>query len=216
MTVQWMTILGGAQSGKTDLVHEICSPFDDVVWWGTGSDLPHDPDWQQRLSALRSARKSTWQTLDGPWAWRSEHAQAQQNLPPDFSKTKIFVLDSLNLWLAAELNRCTALYSMNQLRLHIELEFQQLMSALGALPCSVVIVSAEVGSGVVPSGEAGRLFRDLLGAWNRGIVARSHHGVSLHAGRALLWPGGLTPVAAEGSPVLAVDAAHLRRLLTRV
>jgi adenosylcobinamide kinase/adenosylcobinamide-phosphate guanylyltransferase len=122
-------------------------------------------------------------------------------------------MDSLNLWLAAQINRCTSLYSMSQLKTHLEIEFQQLLNALKAVACPVLIVSAEVGSGVVPSGEAGRLFRDLLGLWNRTLVASADYGVSLQAGRAFYWPGGRAELPPEGVPLRVVDAAFLHRLL---
>lgn len=203
---QRMVILGGAQSGKSDLAHAICEPLTKVVWWGTGVELPQDSEWQQRLADLRSARPPSWKTLEGPWAWPVAAAG-------ELHGAEVFVVDSLNLWLAAQLNRCMSLYSMSQLKTHLELEFQQLLRALQTVECPVVVISAEVGSGVVPSGEAGRLFRDLLGLWNRTLVAGAHHGVSLEAGRSIYWPGGLLEVPSEGVPLRVVDARFLRRVL---
>lgn len=212
----WITILGGSQSGKTDFAHAICAPFDDVVWWGTGSSQLEDPEWQSRLESLRAARKGSWHTLDGPLIGPNSFAALSAGVPPDHRKAKVFVLDSLNLWLAALLNESTARYSMSQAKVHLELEFQQLLKSLRALPCAVLVVSAEVGSGVVPAGEAGRLFRDLLCAWNRSIVQFSRHGISMQAGRALLWPGGQTQLPPDGAPVLCVDEVYVRRLLCPV
>jgi len=203
---QRMVLLGGAHSGKSNLAHDICAPLENVCWWGTGVELPQDGDWQQRLGALRAARPASWKTYEGPWAWPVSGVREPQG-------AQVFVMDSLNLWLAAQINRCTALYSMSQLKTHLEIEFQQLLSALQAIDCPVVVVSAEVGCGVVPTGEAGRLFRDLLGVWNCALVAGAHHGVSLQAGRAFYWPAGLLELPSEGVPLRAVDAGFLRRLL---
>jgi adenosyl cobinamide kinase/adenosyl cobinamide phosphate guanylyltransferase len=66
---QWITILGGAHSGKTRFAHEVCASLEGVVWWGTASELPQDANWQQHLESLRSSRKSSWLTLEGPWSW---------------------------------------------------------------------------------------------------------------------------------------------------
>ncbi|NBO38514.1 hypothetical protein EBU99_08010 [bacterium] len=210
---QWMTFLGGVHSGKTDLAHEICRDVENVVWWGTASEVAQDADWQQRLAHLRARRKPSWQTMDGPWAWPpapgSDADGRAKNCP-------LFVFDSLNLWLAAHIHKSISLYSLPQLKTHLEMEFTQLMDSLKALRCPVLIISAEVGWGVVPSGETGRVFRDLLSAWNRTFVAHSHHGVTVQAGRAFAWPGGLSALPAEGAPVRCLDARALARLLALV
>jgi adenosylcobinamide kinase/adenosylcobinamide-phosphate guanylyltransferase len=204
-----MVVLGGAQSGKSDFVTELSRHFDEGVWWGTASEIPQDADWRERLELLRRGRKNTWTSLEGPWAWPpAAQADAVQH-----GNKPLFIFDSLNLWLAAHIQRGTSLYSFVQLKTHLDLEFQQLCESLARLPCPVLIVSAEVGSGVVPQGEFGRLFRDLLGLWNRHFVSQSHHGVSLQAGRAFLWPAGRQRVPSEGTPVLCVDSSHIARLL---
>jgi adenosyl cobinamide kinase/adenosyl cobinamide phosphate guanylyltransferase len=205
-----MIILGGAHSGKTDLAAEVCDRFEKVVWWGTASEQPQDSDWQERLRALRNGRKPSWMTLDGPWAWLAE----RESSPARLKDCDIFVVDCLNLWLAAHIHRGTSLYSMSQLRVHLELEFSRLVEELSALSCGIIVVSAEVGSGVVPSGEAGRLFRDLLTHWNRQFVQQSEYGVSVQAGQAFLWPAGKTPLPDEGVPVRCVSARTLSRLFT--
>ena len=102
------------------------------------------------------------------------------------------------------------------MKVHLELEFQQLLEKLRVLSCPVLFVSAEAGSGVVPAGEAGRLFRDLLGQWNCTVVKESHYGISMQAGRALFWPGGLTELSLEGVPVRCVDARLVQRVLCQV
>jgi adenosylcobinamide kinase/adenosylcobinamide-phosphate guanylyltransferase len=205
---QWITVLGGAHSGKTDFVTEVCQPLEDVGWWGTATDLPQDTSWHERLDALKAERKPSWQTFDGPWTW-TVHARETQSRTP-FS---LFVMDSLNLWLAAQIHRGTSLYSFAQLKIHLEVEFAQLCTDLATLPCRVLIVSAEAGSGVVPSGEAGRLFRDCLTRWNRQIVERSEHCLSLQAGRAFLWPGGKTHLPPEGVVVRCVASQAVSLLL---
>lgn len=209
---KWLTVLGGAHSGKTDLVSEICGSFKTVGWWGTALEHPQDADWQGRLEDLRAKRNQMWKTFDGPWAWPEPASAAQ----PKTENFEVFVFDCLNLWLAAHIHRGTSMYSIDQLRVHLEMEFAQLLKALSSLNCSVVVVSAEVGSGVVPTGEAGRLFRDLLSLWNRQIVQQSDYGVSMQAGRAFLWPAGRSPLAPEGSPVLCVGARNLSLLLGSV
>ncbi|NBX18517.1 MAG: hypothetical protein EBR09_14265 [Proteobacteria bacterium] len=205
-----LAILGGAHSGKTDLAAQACEGLAKVVWWGTALENPQETEWQERINSLREKRKSSWVTLEGPWAWLSDRSSTPA-IPKDCD---VFVMDCLNLWLAAHIHRGTSLYSVSQLRVHLELEFARLMDEFSALKCALVVVSAEVGEGVVPSGEAGRLFRDLLTNWNRLLVEQSDYGVSVQAGRAFLWPAGRTPLPDEGAAVRCVPARVLTRLLT--
>lgn len=208
---KWLTILGGAHAGKTDWVLEVCRPLEKVVWWGTAMDQPQDPLWQERLQTLRSQHKPSWTIFDGPSAWPVP--EQTNNTHAVIQDTPVFVMDCLNLWLAAQIHRGMSLYSFNQLRVHLELEFAQLFSALSSLPCPVIVISAEVGWGVVPSGDAGRLFRDLLGHWNRSIVQHSDFGLNVQAGRGFLWPAGRTPVSPEGEVVRCVEPTFLGRLI---
>ncbi len=207
----WMSIVGGAKSGKTDFVTGVLESCEEVVWWGTAIEIAQDPDWQERLQSLRAARRESWVTLDGPAAWPLDTASELK-----LSSKAVFVVDSLNLWLAAQMQRAVTRYSQAQLRTHLEIEFQQLLKALKQLPCSVVVITAEAGSGVVPSGEAGRLFRELIGQWNQAIVEIAHFGVTLQCGQAFLWPAGLTPVSDAGDPVRRVSKTHVHRLLSQV
>lgn len=207
-----IVVIGGAHSGKTDFVTELSHHFEEGVWWGTASEIPQDLDWQERLKSIKVARKNSWTTLEGPWAWPPE----ARNDSALAAKKPLWIIDSLNLWLAAHIQRGTSLYSFPQLKTHLDLEFQRLCETLVRLPCPVLIVSAEVGSGVVPQGEFGRLFRDLLGVWNKHLVSQAHHGVSLQAGRAFLWPAGRSPLPPEGVSLRCVDSAHIVRLLKPV
>jgi adenosylcobinamide kinase / adenosylcobinamide-phosphate guanylyltransferase len=207
----WITIVGGAKSGKTDFAAGVCEMLENVIWWGTAVEIPQDPDWQDRLQLLRSARKKSFITLEGPAAWPLGTASTL-----NVSSRSVFVLDSLNLWLAAQIQNAVTRYSHAQLRTHLEIEFQQLLKALKQLPCSVVVVTAEAGSGVVPSGEAGRLFRELIGQWNQIIAGIAHFGITMQCGQALLWPAGSTPVSKEGDPVRRVNKTHVHRLLSQV
>lgn len=205
-----MTILGGARAGKSELAAEICKHFGRVAWWGTALPQPQDPFWEERLQALKSSRNPSWTTFDGPWSWPADGAAGL----PQTAGFDIFVMDCLNLWLAAHIHRGTSRYSMSQLRVHLEIEFSQLTAELLALKCPVLLVTAEAGWGVVPAGEVGRLFRDLLADWNRQIVRQSGYGVTMQAGRAFVWPAGKTPLPAEGVELRCVDERHLSRLLS--
>ncbi|MFZ9518878.1 MAG: bifunctional adenosylcobinamide kinase/adenosylcobinamide-phosphate guanylyltransferase [Silvanigrellaceae bacterium] len=209
---KWIFVSGGAKSGKSDFVTDACESFKDVEWWGTATEQSTDLDWQERLASLKSNRNPGWLLFDGPWAWPGQASIGRESA----GSPQVFVMDSLNLWLAAQIHRGMSLYTTSQLKVHLDMEFTQLLASLNDLKCSVVLISAEVGSGVVPSGEAGRLFRDLLSTWNRRIVKQSDFGVSMQTGQAFLWPAGRTPLPPEGTVLRCVDSSHIRRILAGV
>lgn len=210
MKNQRVIILGGVHSGKTDFAEEVCQPFAKIGWWGTAVEHNQDELWQERLQNLKGRRDERWTTFEGPWAWPEDDRPLVQKRSGGLD---IFVMDCLNLWLAAHIHRGSSRYSAHQLRAYLEMEFSQLCASFAALACPVVIVSAEVGAGVVPAGENGRLFRDLLSIWNCRIVKQSDYGVSLQAGRAFLWPAGRNVIPEAGAEVRCVEARHLSRLL---
>jgi len=66
-----------------------------------------------------------------------------------------------------------------------------LCTALKSASCSVILVSNEVGSGVVPAFEMGRRYRDLLGEINQRVAALADHVVLMVAGLPLALKGSL-------------------------
>jgi adenosylcobinamide kinase/adenosylcobinamide-phosphate guanylyltransferase len=94
----------------------------------------------------------------------------------------IVVLDCLTLWVAgmmeAENVRTTAggdLPSSEADRIEkaVEVRVSDLLAAYDGQPASLVVVSNEVGAGLVPSFPSGRLFRDLLGLANQRLAAQA-------------------------------------------
>jgi adenosylcobinamide kinase/adenosylcobinamide-phosphate guanylyltransferase len=73
----------------------------------------------------------------------------------------------------------------------IERSVEDLCRALQSPPCSVVLVSNEVGSGVVPAYPSGRRFRDLLGEMNQSVARVASNAVLLVAGLPLVLKGEL-------------------------
>ena len=71
----------------------------------------------------------------------------------------------------------------------VELRIERFLEALGTAPASVVLVSNEVGSGVVPAYAAGRRFRDALGELNQRVAALADNAVLMVSGLPLALKG---------------------------
>ncbi|HEY1766244.1 MAG TPA: bifunctional adenosylcobinamide kinase/adenosylcobinamide-phosphate guanylyltransferase, partial [Terracidiphilus sp.] len=98
---------------------------------------------------------------------------------------------------------CLTLFAGKLLDVHgedaraIEATADAFCCALKASPCPLVLVSNEVGSGVVPAFELGRRYRDLLGEINQRVAAIADHVVLMVAG---------LPLALKGPPGAGVQA----------
>lgn len=145
---QRVLILGGARSGKSLEAERRLLAEPDVVYVATSLPDPEgaDPEWADRVARHRARRPAAWQTVE------------TLDLPPLLGTDgPPLLVDCLTLWLAA----CY----------EDETRADALVAALRTTPRRVVLVSNEVGSGVVPPTASGRAFRDALGRLNAAVAA---------------------------------------------
>jgi adenosylcobinamide kinase/adenosylcobinamide-phosphate guanylyltransferase len=124
-----------------------------------------------RIAEHRSRRGEAWQTVEAPL----DLVGAIFNAP---AATAVLV-DCLTLWLSN-------LMFKNR---NIDAETQRLEAALDARHAPVVLVSNEVGSGIVPDNAEARRFRDLQGRLNQRMAGRADSVVLLVAGLPLFVKG---------------------------
>lgn len=181
-------ILGGARSGKSAHAESLLVARPHVRYIATGGSREDDPEWQARIDAHRRRRPATWST--------EETTDLVEILG---SAREPLLIDCLALWLTAELDYRNAWQRLDdgqwqQLLDELDPVIATLGEAVGRCEAEVVLVSNEVGMGVVPTTPGGRLFQDLLGRTNRAVADHCDDVVLIVAGRAL----ALT--TAEGSP----------------
>jgi adenosyl cobinamide kinase/adenosyl cobinamide phosphate guanylyltransferase len=169
-----LLVLGGARSGKSAYaegrVHD-CG-CDDVAYVATL--LPGERDVDARIAAHRARRPGSWTTVDAQRDAATAVRAARSH--------SVVLLDGFELALAvAEPADDAAADTMAQ---DVAGAVRSGASRLG------VIVSAEVGLGVVPSTSAGVAFRDRLGAANQVLAADADEVVLVVAGLPLWLKGG--------------------------
>jgi adenosyl cobinamide kinase/adenosyl cobinamide phosphate guanylyltransferase len=163
-------VLGGARSGKSahaeGLLHE---PV--VCYLATARRRLDDADWEARIAAHMARRPAGWRTIepaDLPGSLR-----AAGPVP--------VLVDDIATWLTGQLDDAGAWSDLEAVA-DCRARCAELVSAVACCPARVVLVSAEVGLGVIPETPAGRLFRDELGALNAQLAAVCHEVVLLVAG----------------------------------
>ena len=169
-----LLILGGARSGKSAEAERQLAGRPRVTYLATGGHRPEDPEWQARVAAHQARRPADWATLE-----TVEVAAALR------AATDPVLVDSVGLWLAGVLDRARAWGlppSHPQPQRAVDAAVEDLLDAWRQAPVPVVLVSEEVGAGVVPQTQAGRVFRDALGTLNQRLAAAAEEVVLVVAG----------------------------------
>ena len=167
MTLELIT--GPARSGKSRWAELRAAASGLAVHYlATGPQLPDDPAWQDRLRLHRQRRPAAWQLREVGL----ELAGAFDGL----TAQDIALVDSLGTWVSAGLEMDSGSWRQQS---------ASLLASLERCRCRVLLVSEQVGWGVVPSTAIGGLFRDRMGWLEDELSPRCQHLWLVVAGRAL-------------------------------
>ena len=166
-------VLGGAASGKSNLAERLAKSCDKTrIYIATAQ--PFDDEMAARIAAHREARaEDGWQTIEAPF----DLLAALDARPA----TCVTLVDCLTLWLT----------NLMLDERDVEAATDSLAAALDRAPGPIVIVSNEVGQGIVPDNALARRFRNTQGALNQRIAARADCVVGVMAGLPLVLKGRL-------------------------
>jgi adenosylcobinamide kinase/adenosylcobinamide-phosphate guanylyltransferase len=159
-------VLGGARSGKSRFAESLCANASRVAYIATLH--PDDDEMQERVARHRAGRPADWLTIEEPL----DIASAAERCG---AECEFILLDCLTIWLS-NLCWCHRADSPEQLRAQAARELARFVSATATSHC--VMVSNEVGCGLVPESPLGRAFRDLHG-WLNQDAARAADSVYL-------------------------------------
>ena len=173
MSGEFILLLGGARSGKSAAAERLAQAGRRVLFIATAEAL--DEDMARRIAAHRERRPSGWDTLEEPLDPAGIAA-------PILSRYDTVVLDCLTLWVSNLLLRHE----------HEPAAEQTILDAAGGLldlversTATWILISNEVGLGVVPPSPLGRAYRDVLGRVNQLAAARAGRVYLMVAGLAL-------------------------------
>jgi adenosylcobinamide kinase / adenosylcobinamide-phosphate guanylyltransferase len=168
-------VLGGVRSGKSSYALKLANSASQVTFLAT-AELRDDEEMRRKIERHRTERPAHWKTIEEPLDLAAAVEAADCDL---------LLIDCLTLYAGKLLDT----YGDDSAK--IDDNIAGVCRALKNPPCSVVLVSNEVGSGVVPSSAMGRRYRDLLGEINQQIATIAGCVVLMIAGLPLALKGSL-------------------------
>ncbi|MEU1231607.1 bifunctional adenosylcobinamide kinase/adenosylcobinamide-phosphate guanylyltransferase [Streptomyces sp. NPDC005828] len=175
-------VTGGARSGKSVEAERRLETFPEVLYVATGGTREGDPEWAERIGLHRERRPGSWRT--------AETCELVPLLTEEDGPA--LLIDCLSLWLTDAMDRAGAWDDetwANGGQAALRERTAELVAAVRATRRTVVAVTNEVGSGVVPATAAGRRFRDELGRLNAAFADECEQVVLVVAGQALVLRG---------------------------
>ena len=173
MGKQLTFILGGARSGKSSYAQAMVEKSGQPALF-VATATASDEEMAARISAHQASRSDQWRTLEAPL--RVGNA-VRQEPATDWVLVDCLTLLANNVLFALPENVDEAAYQAAMM-----LEVEQLLAAYQGHPGEWVIISNEVGLGLVPPYPLGRMYRDVLGRANQQLAAAADVVLFLVAG----------------------------------
>lgn len=178
-------VLGGARSGKSLYAERLARESGkEVVYIATAH--AGDSEMAQRIAHHRTQRPEDWRTVEEP-------LQLASVLRAEASPQRVLLVDCLTLWLTNLLfSERTDYPDVGDIALPQTFHQQRaaLMDALTKCSSDVILVSNEVGMGIVPFGAISRCFADEAGRLNQAVGAICDRAVFVAAGLPLVLKDG--------------------------
>ena len=173
MPAQLTLILGGARSGKSDYAEKLAAQMGERVLYIATAEA-RDEEMVARIEIHRQTRPARWQTLEAPRNVGAALASITEQ--PDALLFDCMTLLVSNLVLDMEADPPEAVEAA------VQTEVKALLSAGQQLDVPLIIVSNEVGLGLVPPYPLGRVYRDVLGRVNQTLAALADRVLFMVAG----------------------------------
>jgi adenosylcobinamide kinase/adenosylcobinamide-phosphate guanylyltransferase len=161
-------VIGGCRSGKSRQALETAEGMPGERKTFIATCIPRDKEMQQRVAQHQEERSRLWRTVEAP-------IHLPQIIVEQSRQADVVLVDCLTLWIS---------------NLMLELEddrkilacLPDLNRALKSARCSVMLVSNEIGTGIVPENQLARRFRDLVGSTNQAVAGQADRVVWMVAG----------------------------------
>ena len=178
-------ILGGVRSGKSQLAQELASRLGGpVLFVATGEAL--DEEMEERIRAHKDARPSGWRTVEAA-------VGVGRRIREQAGDAHVVIVDCLTLLVSNVIGRCGEPEKVDAgvASTEVAAETAELAGCIGDTGATFILVSNEVGMGLVPDSRLGRIYRDCLGRANRDLAQRADVVIFMVAGIPMTIKGDL-------------------------
>ena len=167
-------VLGGARSGKSTYAQRLATERGEAVVYVATAEAG-DGEMAARIAAHRAERPAHWQTIEAP---RSIGATIQSRA----GQTDVILIDCLTLLANNVIVPMPESVTAQEAEAALNMEVEALLEAYAYSSAEWLIVSNEVGLGLVPPYPLGRVYRDALGRANQRLAAAADDVVFMVAG----------------------------------
>lgn len=150
-------VIGGCRSGKSSYALKLAHDFDSMKKRFLATSLILDEEMEDRVAKHRQERGNDWETIETP-------LELPQVLSRDYGRDTLLLVDCLTMWVN---NMLLKDWSEDEIIAAIS-SFKR---ALQNVASPVVLISNEVGTGIVPESSLSRAFRDHVGKLNQEAAA---------------------------------------------
>lgn len=161
-------VIGGCRSGKSGHAMALAESVSSEKRVYVATCVPHDNEMKDRVVRHQKDRDDTWRTVETPLAlWDTVRNES--------GSSRVILIDCLTLWVT---NMLMEDYKEDRIIHSVAL----LTDEIEAAACPVIMVSNEVGAGIVPENKLARKFRDIAGFVNQRIAKSAGKVVWMVAG----------------------------------
>ena len=159
-------ILGGARSGKSRFAEQLAEQIGGASVLFVATAQASDLEMASRIEAHRNSRPRAWDTLEKPMGLAGALAAT-----PD--RYQAVIIDCLTLLVNNVILSCEDPVDDTMTEKRMRQETHALLAACRQRRGAIIIVTNEVGEGLVPDNRLGRVFRDVLGWTNQAVAAEA-------------------------------------------
>lgn len=161
-------VIGGCRSGKSGHALKTAESYAGEKKIFIATCIPHDDEMRNRVAKHREDRSPSWFTVEAP-------TRLPETIVENSRDATVILVDCLTLWMSNLLLKTEDCEKVLE-------QIPSLVRAIKAATCPVVLVSNEVGAGIVPENKLARQFRDLAGAVNKTVAEHVDRVVWMVAG----------------------------------
>jgi len=169
-------VIGGCRSGKSSHALQLADGMADAGKIFLATCIPQDEEMHQRVSRHRAERGTGWIAVETPVFL----GEAISKIGP---KADVLLVDCLTLWVSNLMMEHSE--KPDPAEYFIAEQTSCLIESLRAAACPVILVTNEVGAGIVPDNPLARQYRDAVGQVNQRIAACADQVIWMVAGIAV-------------------------------